>query len=78
MNQINIFSDSQSSISIINLNWNSENSWNQNRKKKLEDRGILVNINWAASHADIQDKERQINQQMQLPRMQKRMTKHQQ
>ncbi|CAG2201657.1 unnamed protein product [Mytilus edulis] len=60
--QLNIYSDSQSAIGIITLNWKSENYHKtiqeiKNRKIKLEQKGFSINIIWTPGHSDIEGNE---------------------
>ncbi|CAG2208479.1 RNASEH1 [Mytilus edulis] len=60
--QLNLYSDSQSAIGIITLNWKSENYHKtiqeiKNRKKKLEQKGFIINIIWTPGHSDIEGNE---------------------
>ncbi|VDI14053.1 Hypothetical predicted protein [Mytilus galloprovincialis] len=60
--QLNLYSDSQSAIGIITLNWKAENYHKtiqeiKNRKKKLEQKGFIINIIWTPGHSDIEGNE---------------------
>ncbi|CAG2233183.1 unnamed protein product [Mytilus edulis] len=59
---IKIFSDSQSAIGILTLNWKSDNYGKTIHDIKigilaLKSEGIIVSIEWTPGHADIQGNE---------------------
>lgn len=62
LDNITIFSDSQTAIGILTLNWKSENYFqaiNEIKKqiKYLKDQGITTNIIWTPRHAEVNGNE---------------------
>jgi len=62
LDNITIFSDSQTAIGILTLNWKSENYFqaiNEIKKqiKYLKDQGITTNIIWTPGHAEVNGNE---------------------
>ena len=59
---ITIFSDSQSALDILTLNWKSENYFQSINEIKsqinyLKEQGVVVSFNWTPGHANIKGSE---------------------
>jgi ribonuclease HI len=59
---ITIFSDSQSALGILTLNWKSENYFQSINEIKsqinyLKEQGVVVSFNWTPGHASIKGSE---------------------
>jgi ribonuclease HI len=62
LHNITIFSDSQSALGILTLNWKSENYFQSINEIKsqinyLKEQGVVVSFNWTPVHASIKGSE---------------------
>ena len=62
LHNITIFSDSQSALGILALNWKSENYFQSINEIKsqinyLKEQGVVVSFNWTPGHASIKGNE---------------------